>query len=142
MNGSFLADVNNWLITEIANPVFGLLTIVSIIYFIIIVIQYFTAYKNGDDLSKLKMKLVWGLFGLVLVTSCWTIVNVIDGLSYKQSITSALTTSLTPLQDLERGTRKYTIQIMLYKCCIKLYNNLINKYILCIHLDQIKAGDF
>ena len=83
MNGSFLADVNNWLITEIANPVFGLLTVISIIYFIIIVIQYFTAYKNGDDLSKLKMKLVWGLFGLVLVTSCWTIVNVIDGLSYK-----------------------------------------------------------
>ena len=82
MNDNWSA-VANWIIVEIANPVFGLLSVLSVIYFIIIVTQYFIGYKNGDDLSKLKSKLIWGLFGLVLITSCWTIVNVLDGLSYK-----------------------------------------------------------
>lgn len=75
--------VLNWTLTEIVNPILGLAAILSIIYFVAIVIQFFAAYKSGEDLSKLKAKLIWGLIGVILVTSSWTIVNILYTARFK-----------------------------------------------------------
>ena len=62
------------LLSEFVNPILGLATAVAVCYFVITVIQYFAAYKNGEDLSKLKAKLVWGMVGVIIISSCWTLV--------------------------------------------------------------------
>ena len=69
--------VLNWILTEIVNPVLGLAAIIAIIYFVYVVTQFFFAYKSGEDLSKLKVKLIWGLIGVIIITSSWTIVNIL-----------------------------------------------------------------
>ncbi len=75
--------VLNWILTEIINPLLGLAAILSIIYFVVIVMQFFAAYKSGEDLSKLKTKLIWGMIGVIIVTSSWTIISIIYGARFR-----------------------------------------------------------
>ncbi len=77
------STVLNWMLTEIVNPILGLASISAIIYFVYVVTQYFYAYKSGEDMSKLKAKLIWGLIGLIIVTSCWTIINILYSARFK-----------------------------------------------------------
>ncbi len=65
------------IITNIINPVVGLLFAVALVYFLWGVYEFLQGPSNQDKLKAAKDKMMWGILGLFLMVSAVGVVNLI-----------------------------------------------------------------
>lgn len=62
----------------IINPIINLLLVVATLVFLWGVIQYSLAADSPDKAKKARSQIVWGIVGLAVMASAWSIVNLIE----------------------------------------------------------------
>lgn len=62
----------------IVNPVINFLLVLATLVFLWGVIQYVISGDSSDKTGKAKQQIVWGLVGLTIMASAWTIVKIIQ----------------------------------------------------------------
>ena len=69
--------INN-IIDQILNPLVGLMFGLALAYFIWGVIQFIAAASSDEKKKKGQQHMLWGLIGLVVMTSVYGIMNIIQ----------------------------------------------------------------
>jgi hypothetical protein len=70
-------DLINKIVTEILNPLIGLMFAVAFAFFIWGVIEFIWNAGNEEKRTTGKQHIVWGLAGLLIMSAVWGIIAII-----------------------------------------------------------------
>ncbi len=70
---SFLANVNQ----QIINPLISFLFALAIIYFLYGIFQFISNQDNEEKKTAGKAHMIWGVIGIAIMLSVWTLLNII-----------------------------------------------------------------
>ena len=73
-------------ITQIVNPLIGLMFSVAAVVFIYGVVEYIRNAANDDGKMTGRRHIAWGLVGLVVMVSVYGIINLIQNFPYIKEI--------------------------------------------------------